>query len=100
MTVIPRRTAAPVRRGRGKPAPLSERFKPGTPVAVYEDYHDPVFAGRFGTVVSVSEETDHIYPRGRIEVRLKVDELYERICYRGSNPPKTVWFKPNDLEKL
>lgn len=66
---------------------------------MYEDYHDPLFAGRLGEVVSTSEERDTIYPFGRVEVRLVIDELYLKL-YRGDKPPKTVWFKPNDLERL
>ncbi len=65
---------------------------------MYEDYNDSLFAGRIGTVVSVCTDADETYPRGRVEVRLELDKLYERL-YRTS-PPKTVWFKPNDLEKL
>lgn len=65
---------------------------------MYEDYSDELFAGRLGVVVSVCEETDHIYPRGRIEVKLNIDVLYEKL-YR-TKAPKTVWFKPNDLERL
>lgn len=82
-----------------RPAPLRERFKRGTQVAVYEDYHDELFAGRFGTVVSVVEEPELHYPRGRVEVRLKIDELYEKLRKPFHGQPKTVWFKPNDLEK-
>lgn len=65
---------------------------------VYEDYSDDLFAGRLGTVVSVCEDEDSIYPRGRVEVKLVIDELYEKL-YRA-RAPKTVWFKPNDLERL
>lgn len=67
---------------------------------MYEDYHDDLFAGRKGVVVSVCEDTDHIYPKGRVEVQLVIDELLSKLRYHGDKPPKTIWFKPNDLEKL
>jgi hypothetical protein len=97
MTIVPRRKPAPAART-SRRAPVRERFRPGREVAVYEDYSDELFAGRKGVVVSVCEDTDKIYPRGRVEVRLKIDELYEKL-YR-TKAPKTVWFKPNDLERL
>jgi len=102
MTVVRRRApAVPVRTGRGKPAPLNVRFRKGRRVQVHEDVQDARFAGRLGTVVSVVDEPDEEYPRGRVAVRLAVDELYASLFGRpaGSKQPNPVWFKPGDLDR-
>lgn len=95
MTVIPRSRRA---RRRG-PAPLAQRFPRGQRVQVYEDFHDPRFAGRYGTVVSSTSARDAVYPRGRVEVRLVLDDLYAAVWRQQPQPPKTVWFKPADLDR-
>jgi hypothetical protein len=68
-------------------------------VQVYEDCQHDTYAGRFGTVVSVHEEPEPIYPMGRVEVQLVIDDFYRKL-FHPDRPPKTVWFKPNDLERL
>ena len=92
MTVIVRRRKAGVRR-----RPVDERYPRGQRVTVLEDYRQDRYAGRHGVVVSTSTEREEIYPQGRVEVRLVIDELYSAAF--GGRPPKTVWFKPNDLER-
>ena len=92
MTVVVRRRKVVVKR-----RPVDERYPRGQRVTVVEDFGQDRYAGRHGTVVSTSTERDDIYPHGRVEVRLVIDELYSAAF--GGHPPKTVWFKPNDLER-
>ena len=77
--------------------PINERFPRGMRVSVTEDFGDQRYAGRHGTVVSVNITRDAVYPHGRVEVLLEIDKLY-RAAF-GGRPPKTVWFKPNYLER-
>ena len=93
MTVIVRRPKAAVVRRR----PINERYPCGQRVSVVEDFGQDRYTGRHGTVVSTSTEREDVYPRGRVEVRLVIDELYSAVF--GGRPPKTVWFKPSDLER-
>ena len=80
-----------------KRRPINERYPGGQRVSVVEDFDQDRYAGRHGTVVSTSTEREDIYPQGRVEVRLMIDELYSALF--GGRPPKTVWFKPSDLER-
>lgn len=67
---------------------------------VREDVHDQRLAERIGTVVStVEDRTDEVYPGGRVQVLLVIDELYASL-YSRSKGPNPVWIKPSDLEKL
>lgn len=50
-------------------------------------------------MVEVVQEPDHIYPFGRVALRLVEDELYAKL-WPDMKPPNPVWFKPNYLEKL
>lgn len=103
MTVVNRRRPQPdpqpVKRGRRR-APLKQRFPRGQRVQVYEDMEDSRYAEKIGTVVSTVEEGDDIYPHGRVEVRLVYDELMTLRYFSRTRAPKTVWFKPNYLERL
>jgi len=59
---------------------------------------DGRYEGRFGTVAStIDDPGDRLYPHGRVEVVLVVDELWAAAF--GGPPPKSIWFRPSDLER-
>lgn len=99
MTVVNRKRPQPRRSARRR-APLSERFPRGQRVQVYEDMEDDRYAGRIGTVVSTVDDRDETYPHGRVEVVLVYDELRTRLYFGRARAPKTIWLKPNYLEKI
>lgn len=99
MTVVRRPVRSRVeQRTRGVRRPLAQRYPVGTKVAVEADYFDERFAGRIGSVETTVDDEDRRYPQGRVGLRLVVDELY--LAAFGGPPPKTVWFRPSDLERL
>lgn len=76
---------------------LRVRFPKGAKVRTYDDVEDSRYAGIDGEVVdTVDDHGDPIYPHGRVLVRLELDPA----GFPGQRPPREVWFKPNDLERL
>lgn len=76
---------------------LSVRFPKGAKVRSYDDVEDPRYAGVTGEVImTFVDRSDPHYPQGRVKVRVELDPA----GFPGQRPPREVWFKPNNLERL
>ena len=85
---------------RAKRPTLAVRFPRGVKVRVHSDFGDHRYADRLGHVVGVHEQPESpVYPFGRVEVLMVIDELWRKL-WHPDKPPKTVWFKPNMIERL